>query len=279
MSEVEKKPCVLVWDLETVPDLDAVARVHGLEKTEEGEIRKTLGNKFPRLLFHEIVCVGALVAEWKEGTWRICRVETPHAGERTEAELIVGFGHLIEQFRPRLVSYNGSSFDMPVMRYRALINRVQMPALARRAYFHRYGDAALDLCDVLACYETRNKVSFHELSRALDLPGKPQGIDGKEVAGLIQDGRFEEVAAYCRSDVVGTFQIFLLHELFRGSLEPDSYAAAETDLDRFLSSETQSDDHPKPARRAAGHSQDGRSRAAGLHSGLLGHPVLQVGSA
>ena len=54
---------VLVWDLETVPDLAAVARVHGLANVADPEARAALGEGFPKLPYHQIVCIGALVAE------------------------------------------------------------------------------------------------------------------------------------------------------------------------------------------------------------------------
>jgi predicted PolB exonuclease-like 3'-5' exonuclease len=77
-----------------------------------------------------------------------------------------------------LVTFNGSSFDLPVLRYRAMINRVSAPGLAARNYFNRYTDDALDLCDALSSFAPRAKVSLHELCRVLGLPGKPDGIDG-----------------------------------------------------------------------------------------------------
>jgi hypothetical protein len=46
---------------------------------------------------------------------------------------------------------------LPVLRYRAMVNRVSAGGLQVRQYFHRYTDHALDLCDALArtCPEPR----------------------------------------------------------------------------------------------------------------------------
>ena len=70
----------------------------------------------------------------------------PHIGERSEAELIGAFVDKIGQLRPQLVTFNGNSFDLPVLRYRAMVNRVPAIGLQVRPYFHRYYDDALDLC-------------------------------------------------------------------------------------------------------------------------------------
>jgi hypothetical protein len=42
---------VLVWDLETVPDLAAIARVNGFDEGDETGARAVLADKFPKLPF------------------------------------------------------------------------------------------------------------------------------------------------------------------------------------------------------------------------------------
>jgi hypothetical protein len=70
---------VIVWDLETVPDLAAVARIHGLPVTEMALIREALGEKFPKHLFHSIVCIGALIARrsTNPGPWEVEKLGAP----------------------------------------------------------------------------------------------------------------------------------------------------------------------------------------------------------
>src|SRR5215204_5527886 len=82
----------------------------------------------------------------------------------------------------------------------------------------RYSDDCLDLCDALTSYSPGGKISLHELCRALDFPGKPDGMDGGEVDRYVQEGRIGEVAAYCETDVVNTYRVWLVYELFRGAL-------------------------------------------------------------
>ncbi len=62
---------VLVWDLETVPDLPCVARVHSIDERDQAACREALGDKFPKLPFHKIACIGALIAERQEGGWQV----------------------------------------------------------------------------------------------------------------------------------------------------------------------------------------------------------------
>ena len=64
------KPSVIVWDLETVPDLPGFAVANNLVGQRDADIREALGNKFPKHIYHTIVCIGALVtARATAGPW------------------------------------------------------------------------------------------------------------------------------------------------------------------------------------------------------------------
>jgi len=53
---------VLVWDLETVPDLRGFAAANDLVGKPDEKIREAVGDKFPKHIYHSIVCIGAAVA-------------------------------------------------------------------------------------------------------------------------------------------------------------------------------------------------------------------------
>jgi 3'-5' exonuclease len=53
---------------------------------------------------------------------------------------------------PQLVTFNGNGFDLPVLRYRAMIHAISAPGLAERSYFNRHTEDALDLCDALSSF-------------------------------------------------------------------------------------------------------------------------------
>src|SRR5689334_16987303 len=111
---------VIVWDIETVPDLERFAAAQGHVGKSEEEIREVLGDKFPKALYHSIVCIGALVARPDNGKWVVGALGAPHVGERPEKLLISSFVERIAELTPQLVTYAGSSFDLPVLRYRAM---------------------------------------------------------------------------------------------------------------------------------------------------------------
>ncbi|WP_232631053.1 3'-5' exonuclease [Methylobacterium sp. Leaf118] len=224
---------VLVFDLETVPDLAAVARVHGLDPDDTDGARAKLGGGFPKLIYHAIVCIGALIAERMDEAWQVRALGAPHIGERSEAQLIIDFAARLDQLRPQLVSFNGHGFDLPVIRYRALVHGIAAPGLTARPYYRRYDEAGLDLCDVLANHDARGRIGLDALCRAMGLQGKPEGLDGGGVAELVAQGRLQDVAAYCQADLIATYRIFLAYEHLRGKLSPVGYNRSIADLDAF----------------------------------------------
>jgi predicted PolB exonuclease-like 3'-5' exonuclease len=149
--------------------------------------------------------------------------------------LIASFVDRIDELTPRLVTFAGHSFDLPVLRYRSMINGVAAPGLSSRSYFHRYTEDAVDLCDVLSSFNPQGKATLHELSRVMGLAGKPEGMSGSDVEAFYRAGRICEIAAYCEADVVSTYRAWLRFELFRGKLTDVGFHTSEANLLEHIS--------------------------------------------
>src|SRR5579872_6236894 len=103
---------VIVWGIETVPDLKGFAAANGHEGKADDDIRAAMGDKFPKHIYHSIVCIGALVAHREDGRWGVTALGAPHVGDRPEKALIASFVDRIAELSPQLVTFNGSSFDL-----------------------------------------------------------------------------------------------------------------------------------------------------------------------
>jgi predicted PolB exonuclease-like 3'-5' exonuclease len=68
----------------------------------------------------------------------------------------------------------------------------------------------------------------------MGLPGKPKGFDGGEVERCFHEGKIKEIADYCETDVINTYQVWPRYELFRGALSQDAFDASERNLAKFV---------------------------------------------
>jgi predicted PolB exonuclease-like 3'-5' exonuclease len=219
---------VVVWDLETVPDLPAAARMLDLPaSTPPAEIRaalrvwQTRPDNTERFLpppLHQIVVIGAVIAHRAANGWEVEKVHAAYVRDDfDEGALITNFNDavLMKHGQPRLVGFNTNTFDLPVLRSRAMANKVAIPGLMPE-YFKRFDESCVDLCDMLPNYDGRGKMGLSELAKVLGLPGKPGEMDGSKVEQLVDARRIADVADYCKGDVVNTYRIWLRYQLSRG---------------------------------------------------------------
>jgi 3'-5' exonuclease len=96
----------------------------------------SLSQESPPFVVLKIACIGALVASRQSEGWRIDALGAPHIGERTEAKLISDFIEKIGELHPQLITFNGHSFDLPVLRYRAMVNPRRLQSKSP-AHLHR----------------------------------------------------------------------------------------------------------------------------------------------
>jgi predicted PolB exonuclease-like 3'-5' exonuclease len=122
-----------------------------------------------------------------------------------------------------------------------MVHRVSAPGLSARPYFNRYTEDAIDLCDVFSSFSPQGKATLHEISRVMGLSGKPKGFDGGEVERYFREGRIKEIADYCETDVVITYQVWLRYELFRGILSQDVFEASQRNLADFMNARSKPD--------------------------------------
>jgi len=95
---------VIVWDLETVPDLGGFAAANDLIGKSAVEVREAICDKFPKHIYHSIICIGALIAHRETDHWAVDTLGAPHVGDRTEKQLIAAFCDKIAELRPQLVT-------------------------------------------------------------------------------------------------------------------------------------------------------------------------------
>ena len=189
---------------------------------------------------HRIVCIGALYAERADRTsgWKATRFGVGHIGLRSERELVKSFvASFHDRPAPQLVGFNSSSFDLPVLRYRALGLSIATPELHRsngRDYWYRFGRDHIDLCDVLCNFGASARASLNEMAALCGLPQKLDGIDGSQVEAFVSSNRIEDVANYCEFDVLSTYLLFLRYMLVVGELSSEAYQQSLSSFAKFI---------------------------------------------
>ena len=237
---------VLIFDLETVPDLEGARRLHDFDGLSDAEVAEALfalrriktGSEFLAHALHRVVSIGVL---YQGGD----HLKLSAFGRDTEdeAELLGQFFEVIEKRTPTLVSWNGGGFDLPVLHYRALLQRVQAPryweqggddpAFRYNNYLNRFHWRHIDLMDVLAGYQVRASAGLDTIASLLGFPGK-LGMDGSRVWPAWRDGDRQSIHDYVEHDVLNTYLVYLRFELMRGVLSPESHARREAQLRAYL---------------------------------------------
>ena len=229
----------LVFDIETVPDVDFGRRHLGLDGLSDEDVAQAMfalrrartGNDFLPLHQHRVVAI-ACVMRSREGL----RLWSLGDESADEAELVTRFFDGIERFSPDLVSWNGSGFDLPVLHYRALRHGVAAPRywevgdadrdFRYNNYLGRFHWRHVDLMDVLAGYQMRGAARLDEAAVLLGLPGK-LGLSGDRVWDEWRQGRLGAVRDYCETDVLNTWLVYLQFEQFRGRRNAKEVAAEQ----------------------------------------------------
>jgi predicted PolB exonuclease-like 3'-5' exonuclease len=161
----------------------------------------------------------------------------------TEKELIERFYDGLDKFTPTLVSWNGAGFDLPVLHYRSLLHGVSAARYWETGendtsfrfsnYLSRFHWRHMDLMDILSGFQGRGRASLDDVATLLGFPGKI-GMHGADVWDAYRRGELGRIRAYCETDVINTYLIYLRFELVRGNLSAAEHAAELARLVRLL---------------------------------------------
>jgi len=237
---------ICVFDCETIPDIELIRRhfdVEGLgdaaaiEKAQSLYAETHNGSTFLPLPYHRVVALSAVVADEFGNFLKV----GDFGNEREEeVEIIRHFFEFIEAKNPRLVSFNGRGFDMPMLLIRAMRYNLSFPAWFDQNnpqlnktkwenYRQRYAEEFhTDLLDTLGNFGAARNLKLDLLCSMAGIPGK-YDVSGDQVTDLYFAGQLDKIREYCQSDVLNTYWLWLKYELLKGRLTREDYA-------RFLES-------------------------------------------
>jgi predicted PolB exonuclease-like 3'-5' exonuclease len=110
---------------------------------------------------------------------------------------------------------------------------------------------------VFGSYSPGAKVKLDEICKIIGLPGKPSGIDGGEVEAMVAAGRIDEVSQYCESDVLNTYRLWQVYELFRGNVIAEQLAFSEAQASEFVRTRKADNPHLAASMRVRSEAVEG----------------------
>jgi predicted PolB exonuclease-like 3'-5' exonuclease len=143
--------------------------------------------------------------------------------------------------RPTLVTFNGRSFDVPLLELAAFRYGISLPGwmgMKAKTYDqprNRYNtEAHLDLHDVLTNFGASRFVGG--LNLAANVLGKPGKMDvqGDMVQDLYHAQKLSQINDYCRCDVLDTYFTFLRCSVLLGSINVEQEQKLVHDTKQWL---------------------------------------------
>lgn len=228
---------VLVFDIETIPDIAGLRALRGASpETTDEQVhaawlaeRKEHGQSDFMPLHLQRVLVISCVFRNAEGLRIHSFVDRDG---QSEGKIIQTFFNTVEKHVPQLVSWNGGGFDLPVLHYRGLQHGVVADKywdlgdddrdFKWNNYIGRYHMRHLDLMDLLAMYQPKNNAPLDAMAKLCGFPGK-LGMDGSAVYPAYLDGKLEDIRRYCETDVMNTYLLYSRFQKMRGGFLEKEY--------------------------------------------------------
>lgn len=237
----------LVFDIESVADAPLVARLHYPEESLDPaeavrRYRAELLAKYESDFIPYTFQVPVSVVVAKVGPdFRLLDVVALDDPQFRSHIITQHFWKGWEAYRrPTLVSFNGRTFDLPLLELAAFRYGLALPGWfgGNKPYEqprNRYNtEAHLDLHDALTNFGASRFTGG--LNLAANLLGKPGKMDvqGHMVQDLWNAGRLAEINDYCRCDVLDTYFVFLRTMVMLGQLPLDDEQRIVTEAKHWL---------------------------------------------
>lgn len=240
---------ICVFDIESVPDVDLLREIYGYEGSDLEVCnlafkaqREVSGSDFLPLSFHKITSIASVLADEFGNFIKVGNFAKNIDFKNREEALLDEFSKFLNKRNPKLISFNGRGYDMPLICLRALKYNTNLYSYYEvvnkecgkdkwENYRQRYSERFhLDLFDVLGNYGANRSLNLDSVCKMSGIMGKFE-VDGSQVYELIfKDNDLAKVDFYCQSDVLNTYWLFLKFELTRSMINIDDYV---TNLERM----------------------------------------------
>lgn len=244
---------IFVFDIETVPDIESARKVLNLkDDVNDDEVHEKIAayhdpskpkdNVFLKAVFHKIAAISFAeidIEKTPEGEfYNLLDLRTGGTEESSEEEMIRACFKYLDKNTPRIVTFNGRAFDIPVLKLRAMKYGISSSIYKAgdkwNSYMSRYSsDWHCDLHEVLTDYYAAGRMRLDEACKVFGYPGKVE-VDGSSVYDLYKQGKIKEIRDYCETDVLNTYLVYLSYALHYSKISKGSFDKAIDQVHDFL---------------------------------------------
>jgi hypothetical protein len=241
---------ICVFDIETIPDAELIRKTLHIAGDDievsavaMDEQEQNSGSGFLPLPYHKIVAISAVIADDFGVFKKVSSIEGTD-----EKAMIQNFLGFLDKHNPKLISFNGRSFDMPLLMIRAMKYNLTCSAyfevenrdLGKSKwdnYRYRYTDRFhVDLMDHISEFGATRGLKLDVLCSMIGAPGK-YDVHGDQVFELYYENEIEKIKEYCESDVLNTYWLFLQYELLKGNVTLEDFKRALATMSANLKDE------------------------------------------
>lgn len=246
----------LLFDVESVADGEAIAKTRYPQRKYNPKqaidaFRQDLiiesGRDFIPYTYHTPVAVVAAKIRDDFSLMEIVSLDEPHF---RPAVITHYFWMGWERYaRPTLVTFNGRSFDVPLMELAAFRYGISVPSWFNihdksfEQHRNRYNvHSHFDLHEILTNFGSSwFRGGLNLAASLLNKPGKLD-VQGSMVQDLYAAGKTLEISEYCRCDVLDTYFVFLRVQVMMGRITLEQERQLTDDTKQMI--DGQADLHP-----------------------------------
>lgn len=226
---------VLAFDIKTIPDIEGARRQYNLHGLSDEDVARAVFHKHRQQAgseelshhLHKIVAISAVLASG--GQFRLWSLGNEDSNEQ---DLLQRFYAGIDRYLPRLVTWDGGGFSLPVIHYRSLL----YPLNAARYWDTGQHDAAFrdnhylardhqrhtDLKAVLSGHQTQAACGLNEIAALCGFTTQPR-LDINQLWQSWLDGDIARIRQVGEIDALNTYLLFLNWQRNRGNLGAEAY--------------------------------------------------------
>jgi len=207
---------ILSYSLITIPDFSTGSQLHNLHGLNHKGTAKALfhlqaqqtGNECLPSYLQQIVTISMVLSDQDHKQQQVTLSDQP------ETDLLNSFFDIIEGYQPTLVAWDGEYFTSEVIGNRCIKHTMQIsPHYEKKEHHFNLN---------IAMVSSSAKTPLEDVATLLGLKAK-ENRDSRTICDNYLANKQDDLIAYCQSNALNTYQIYLRYQLSHGRIDQETY--------------------------------------------------------